>query len=343
MELPVRISRERPREPVISVDGAWDAPGLNLSHWPGHRTPPELRHDLSTGVGLAYARLPDARRRELARGCVAIVNNHYDTDGTCALFAVRHPRRALELERELCDAARAGDLFAMPSERAFCVDRIVTHLVDGARSPIAGRLAGLEGAARHEAATQVLLEELPAILRGDLEPYRELFEEELETTRRDLAELGRAQRDDVVHLDWTVWVPRTESFGERRDPGRHALFGSTQSDRVLIALQGGGGTRYRLLFNTTSWFDLVTRAPLPRPDLAGLTQRLNELEGTAEADEAAWRAEDPATPSPELWFGTTAHEMFEERSGACLRPSRLAVPLVRRVIADALRSVLVLP
>ena len=45
MKLPVRIlldpevSPEDPGEPLLSVDGAWGAPGLNLSHWPGNKTP----------------------------------------------------------------------------------------------------------------------------------------------------------------------------------------------------------------------------------------------------------------------------------------------------------------
>ena len=87
MELPLRIVDGSSPERVISVDGAWGAPGLNLSHWPGNTTPRELKHDLSTGIALNFARLADGRRRELAQGCTAIANNHFDTDGVCAAFA----------------------------------------------------------------------------------------------------------------------------------------------------------------------------------------------------------------------------------------------------------------
>ena len=49
---------------VVSVDGLTGLPGLHLSHWPGNATPSELRHDLSTGCALAFARLaPEERRR----------------------------------------------------------------------------------------------------------------------------------------------------------------------------------------------------------------------------------------------------------------------------------------
>ena len=46
----------------------------------------------------------------LAADATAIVNNHYDTDGTCALFAVRHPRAALEREEALLAAVRRAPI-----------------------------------------------------------------------------------------------------------------------------------------------------------------------------------------------------------------------------------------
>ena len=72
----------------MSVDGAWGAPGLNLSHWPGNTTPADLEHDLSTGIALRFGRLDESDRAERAAGCVALCNNHFDTDGMCALFAL---------------------------------------------------------------------------------------------------------------------------------------------------------------------------------------------------------------------------------------------------------------
>ena len=339
MELPVRIRRAPGPEPVISVDGAWDAPGLNLSHWPGNRTPRELRHDLSTGVALRFARLARERRSELARGCTAIVNNHYDTDGSCSLFAVRHPARALELEAALLDAAAAGDFYRLPSERAFCVDAIVHALSDPERSPLA--LAGLDELARHQAATDRLMDDLPAVLEADLAPWGPLWEEPLEGLRADLAALEGCERDVVTHLDWTVYAARGPA-AESLDPCRHALLGKTGSDRVLFLAEAPAGTRCRLVIGTLSWFDLVSRSREPRPRLGELAERLNELEGADPAAESAWRAQDVESPSPELWFGLADHDMFADRCPA-LRPSRLEPAQLRREIADCLRATVPLP
>jgi hypothetical protein len=344
MNLPLRIQDEPGTERVISVDGAFGAPGLNLSHWPGNATPRELKHDLSTGIALEFARLPSGRRAELTAGCVAIANNHFDTDGASAIFAVLHPGPALERTRLLLDVAAAGDFFQMPSEHALKVDLIVEGLVDAERSPWKSTFAGLSDSQRGEHVLRELMPRLSGILDGDVDPYADLWAGELEIARADLADLALAARDEVTHLDLAVWTaPERRSSSRSRqtahhfDPGRHALFGSTRADRVLVIGPQGAGATYRFVLSTLSWFDLVSRKMQPRPDLARLAARLNELEGSTPGEACAWRAQDTHSPSPELWFGRADHQRFAEHAPA-LEPSRLPAATVRRAIADALRA-----
>ena len=345
--LPVRIVEGPLNEEVIAVDGVFEASGLQLSHWPGNQTPAELKHDLSTGSALAFARLSTERQRELCGDATAIVNNHFDTDGTCALFAVRYPDAALPRAQVLLDAAAAGDFFQLPSEQAFIVDAIVHGAVDAERSPIAERLGGLSERERRQAATDWLLDHLAEILDGQHADLCTLWEDELEQLRADLADVGQCARDDIAHLDWTVWTaPRSlrSSRGgaaDRFDPGRHSLFGSTSADRILVIGPEGSGTSYRLLFSTLSWFDLVTRTMQPRPDLEQLARRLNELEGTGPDGISAWRWQDAAGPTPEVWFGLADHPLFSEHA-PCLRPSRIDPRRLRREVADSLRAGLTL-
>ena len=94
-------------------------------------------------------------------------------------------------------------------------------------------------------------------------------------------------------------------------PGRHALFGRTDRDRVLLSAPAGAGWRHRLVVGTRSWFDLdPADAPTPRFDLAATAARLAERE--PERDGAAWRFDAGPQPSPELWFGGPTHALFEE-------------------------------
>ncbi len=342
MDLPTRIVDEAPDEPVLSVDGAFAARGLNLSHWPGHATPRELRHDLSTGCALRFAALPGRERERLARGASAIVNNHYDTDGVLAVFATRHPELALPRSRPMLAAAAAGDFYQLPDLDALALDALVTALPDPERSPLARELAGLADRERHERCLHFLLERLPALLDGDLAPFRALWEPALEDARSDLADLARATRAERSELDLTLWqAPRgaasTRSRSQGRfDPGRHALHGSTRADRVLVTGPGPAGTTYRLVLSTLSWFDLVSEKRRPRPDLEALAARLNELEGTSATEALAWRTQPSASPAPELWFGGEALEHFAEHNAA-LAPSRLAENAVRVELERALR------
>ncbi|MCY2961348.1 MAG: hypothetical protein NTY35_14390 [Planctomycetota bacterium] len=349
MHLPIRIVDSVAPERLISVDGAWGQPGLNLSHWPGNATPAELRHDLSTGVALHFARLPLARRNQLAAGCVAIANNHVDTDGICALYAVAHPEAALARADRLLEAAAAGDFFRVPSERAFQFDATVAGLYDEARSPWRDRFAGLGDRERRELVTVELVARLADLLDGDLVEYGDLWAPALEALRGDRADLARAQRDELVHLDIAVYTA-PEGLGASRaharvphfDPGRHALFGATQADRVLAIGPRGAGATYRFLINTTSWFDLESAPRLERPDLARLADRLNALEGADRLGEVAWRAQATASPSPELWFGRPAAALFAEHA-PWLETSRLAPKLVKNEIFDALRAAWTFP
>jgi len=342
LNLPVRIVGTPPGEPVISVDGAFDAPGLNLSHWPGNRTPAALRHDLSTGSALAFASLGEDERLRLAPGATAIVNNHYDTDGICALFAVSRPRSALERQAALIAAARCGDFYQVPDEAAFRVDALLTRLADPAVSPLRTELQGLADLERWNLATGHALLDLASILDGDVDPYRDLWEEPLEDLRHDLADLRAAERQEDPALSLTTWTARGGSGSSRGgttsfDPGRHALFGSTGFDRVLSLGPGAHGTTARLIFSTRSWFDLVSERLPQRPDLSALVQTLNECEGTDLGGAVAWRTQDPLGASPELWFGTEFDERFSEHSPA-LEPSALAIPVLLAVLRPALAS-----
>lgn len=346
MNLPIEILEAPSARPVLLVDGAWDQPGLNLSHWPGHKTPARLRHDLSTGSALAFARLPAIERETLARGCEAIANNHYDTDGACAVFAVRHPDLALAREKRLLAAAAAGDFFRLPDERSFQIDRWIEGVADAERSPWRDRLRGLGDRARYETALREVVARFAEVLDAPDVPNPELWREALDDLRHDRADVGAAARDEVVHLDLCVVTAASgtrSSRGARAfDPGRHALFGSTDADRILAIGPGSSrnvaGATYRFLLSTLSWFDLVSRQRMPRPDLARLAARLNELEGTGDDDAAAWRAQPAESPSPELWFGRAEHALFAEHAADALEESKLAPAVVRRTILDSLRE-----
>src|SRR5690606_1683328 len=139
-------------------------------------------------------------------GCRAIVTNHYDTDGLCSAFALLHPEAARARAEGLLAAAEAGDFFRHPSDQAFQIDALASASADPERSPLAARMEGLSDLERHELCYRAGFERLPAWLDGDLEAERELWEPALVALHADLADLARGARDDLVHLDLTVFT-----------------------------------------------------------------------------------------------------------------------------------------
>jgi hypothetical protein len=336
---------------VISVDGAFGAPGLNLSHWPGNTTPPEFKHDLSTGSALKFAKLPLEERERLVEGCVEICNNHVDTDGVCAMFAVARPELALEHEERLLAAAEAGDFFRPKDENALILDTIVTACLDSERSPWLDRTRDLSENERHEFDVRELVERLPALLAGEIDEYADLWKPVIEDWHADCADLAEASLDDLAHLDFAVWTAsegesssRTNASSEHFDPSRQALFSKHFADRVLVVSPTSSGTAYRFLLSTLSWFDQEGRPCLARPELARLASTLNELEGTdPEQDESAWHAHKQAGASPELWFGVEGLPSYPTHATPYLRRSRLEPHVVRLRVLDALRETWVFP
>lgn len=349
VSLPVRILTEAPSEPVLSVDGAFGAPGLNLSHWPGNETPVALKRDLSTGIALAFAELPDEERDSLTEGCTALVNNHFDTDGVLSMFAILHPKTALASAPRLLDAAAAGDLFRCPSEDAFVLDSILTAFGDPDRSPHGSELQGLADRERRQRATEHALAALPGILGGDLTPYESLVRGPLEALRADQVDLQQAALDDLVHLDYVVRTAPMGAESSREsaphcfDPGRHALWGAHLADRQLVLGPGESGTTCRFLIGTRSFFDLVTESSQPRPDLEALAREFNEAEGTSNADEVAWRFQRIEGASPELWFGLEGLPDYAEHAGPWLAPSSIDPTRIKSLVVDAMRATWVWP
>ena len=309
--------------PHLSVDGMTPA-GPNLSHWPGNRTPRAWKADLSTGIALRFARAPAEEQRAFLGDALHVVNDHYDTDGFGALLAVMRPDVASRFEDQLLSAALVGDFGVWHSWRGFAIDRIVKNLAT-ADSPVAGAFRGVRGDdALSFARYQWLLENAESVLRNT-GGYRGLYEEEMARVQAEIDRgLGGELRRDV---DRDLGLSVVTSDGPRHRMTLNTLAGAW---RVLHVLQGHDGVRYRYHDRTESWFELVTIQPPPRRDLRPLRDALRAIE--PEHDGAAWHADPPETPIPELYFGPWSEQEYGEITRE-LRPSKLRPEQVRDAVS----------
>ena len=294
----------------VSVDGA--APGrLNLSHWPGNRTPARFRHDLSTGMCLELAQAKD--RLEVLEGITTVTNNHWDTDGACSVFAMLQPGIALSHGQLLLAAAGAGDFGLMTTPEGLKVDLTLTALTKRHESPVASDKFenDLE---RRQAQYDYMLEMMPTLLANP-DVHADWFAREFWTIQQDLRAL-REEEAEIERFDaLDLAVVATD-----RPLHEVAVNTSAGTDRILTVQVGDNGlNRYELRLTTLSWFDLKSGPPRSRPDWQPLVDTLNE----EAKGEGVWQAGDLSDPTPMLRFVNEGQ----------LAPNATPIDTVKRAVA----------
>ncbi len=317
--------------PALTLDGAFPSPptgaGLHLAHWPGNHTPTALRRDLSTEIVFAFLDLPAEERTRLLNGSEFIALNHYDTDGICALFALTRQEEAQRYRNLLVDVAASGDFHAVRSDHALCIDAALRNL------------EGEDKLALTHEALDVLGE-----LLADPKAAAERASADLAAYAAGRAALEDALFDDLIYMDMGVWTAPLRAAGAPLfDPGRHAFFADARADRALLLGRTAGGTTARFVLGTYSFFDVVSRRPSPRPDLAALCKELNEAEGCSTDGTLCWRHQDQRGASPELWFGTDGLPLYAEHAAEHLGESQLSPEQVKAMCIDAVRATWPLP
>jgi hypothetical protein len=294
----------------LSVDGG--APGaLNLSHWPGNRTPDRFRHDLSTGSCLLLAKAQD--REEILRDITTVTNNHWDTDGVCSVFASLYPAPALAHGQLLLEAALAGDFAVYTTPEGVKLDLTLTALTKHANSPVASAKY-TNDVQRRQAQYDYAMELLPALLvNPDL--HLEWISAELGRIQSDLRRL-REEDASVERFDALDFVVISH------DAPLHPMAENTEAgcDRILSVERRDHGFCYRLRLSTLSWFDLQGLRR-ERPDWLPLLQ---ELRAAAPGDGGDWTADKLTDPTPTLAFKDSAGE---------LAPNRTPPGVVRDIVA----------
>jgi hypothetical protein len=301
----------------------------SLSHWPGHATPAALRHDLSTGIALAFARLSPAEQRAFVGEFEVVANNHYDTDGALSVFAMLRPEDALPRAPAMLAAAATGDFSTWQGDAALAVDLTVMRLSHAPASPLAATLAAdASDAERWAAGYAWLVQHLPAVL-DDPFAWRSLWDDEYATASADV-ERCQAGTGVSVRSFPELELALVSSDRPITSLGLHLAAGDAL--RVLLVRPSRSGFRYRFRYRVESWFELATRRPLPRVPLEPVVAALDRAEG-----DARWWCGAPGAPIVELGFGDkerAAASVFDDPDLEADPESRLPPSTV----LDALRK-----
>jgi len=254
----------------IIVDGSKCGAGLQLSHWPGNTTPREFKADLSLEIVLRFIASSEFPTR--SHDFDLVTNDHYDTDGLLAIWALLNPSESLDHATALRAAAEAGDFNEFTAPEAIQFDSIVGAFASLEKSPVAAQIAGLREAQRWQIATEALLAEMPGLLY-EPQRYRHLWDEEyrkfLETITRNRS--GCAE----------VYESPAQCFSVISSPFPLNHFSrniTAKGHRILETVRTGEGSTYELYYREFLWYDIVTRSCTPKHLLLHAAETLNDLE-----------------------------------------------------------------
>lgn len=254
----------------IIVDGNKCGVGLQLSHWPGNTTPAQFKADLSLDIVLRFLASPD--RAIHFFDAELVTNDHYDTDGLLAIWALLNSTGSPEHTPALQAAAAAGDFYEFTSPEAVQFDLIVRAFESLEKSPLVRQITGLPDAERWQIATEALLSEMPGLLY-EPERYRHLWEEEY---RKLLEKISRLQSGSVEVHEWPAEHLSVISTGVPLDHFTRNI--AARGHRILETLREPDGSTYELYYREFLWYDIVSRPRTPKHRLIHAAERLNELE-----------------------------------------------------------------
>lgn len=254
----------------IVVDGNKCGLGIQLSHWPGNTTPAPFKADLSVDIVLCLLASPDSLNH--LSNLFWVTNDHYDTDGLLAIWALLNPTEAPDHIPALQAAAEAGDFYEFTSPRAVQFDLLVRAFESLERSPLAAQIAYLPSAQRWQIATEALFSEMPGLLY-ETQRYRHLWEEDY---RKLLEKISRLQSGSVEVREWPA---EHLSVISSSFPLNHFTRNiAARGHRILETVRERDGATYELHYREFLWYDIVSRSRTPKHRLIHAAEELNKME-----------------------------------------------------------------
>lgn len=267
------------KKPKLSVDGIVPT-SIHFSHFKGNRTPPKYKADTGTEICLKVAE-DSSFDRERVPICT---NDHYDTDGVMAVWAMCFPEDAL-LEREMAvRAAEAGDFHHYTTDEAFCVDAAIMGYRYAPESPYRSTVATLDEAGADGYVYQKLSHMFPDLWQ-DLDRHKALWQKPLAEVHQNFDAFKAKQFTVKEH--WDDWLSVVEGpFG----PHPMAVDRFCQGRVFLMAspAPGGKGNSYAVDYAYYSWAETPGREAVEWADFGPLAAALNGKDQGEGTWQTAW-------------------------------------------------------
>lgn len=269
---------------ILSVDGICPK-GLNLSHWPGNRTPQAFKADTSTEICLNFIESPDYLKAN--EEYFVISNNHYDTDGFLSVAAILYPELSLDNKEHLIQTAVTGDFRRYTTDSALKLDLTVSNLSSNPNSALFEKVKSLSDKDKRQLQYDYLLKHYNILLK-DIKQFENLWIDEYNIIQSELKEEAYLELSYDSQLDLSI-------IYLKKNIHEITLKTFCKGTRILSILEKDNSYLYDFQYCVESWFELVSETILERRDLTKLISALNNEENNVQ-----WKMDDLSSPVPHL-------------------------------------------
>jgi hypothetical protein len=256
------------RKNVLSVDGIFPS-ALNLGHWPGNNSPPELKADTSTEM--AFKLIESEDREKYLRDIEIISNNHFDSDGVIAAYVLLFPDDAVNMKNALIDIAVTGDFMEFTTEDALKADKVLNDLQYRERSLIHD-VFDLPDAEIMNSLYLRAFELLPELV-NNIDNYEDYFREDFNLYSRSVSAFDS---QTALWSDYNDCHLTVIESGFRLHPV--SVFSHAGNDIVLTVEVSKEGRKYELKYKPYTWHDTLRQKQVERKTFETLSKELNLME-----------------------------------------------------------------
>lgn len=270
------------RDNVLSVDGIFES-GLNLGHWPGSTSPPELKADTTTEMSFKLVESPD--KEKYLEGIDIVSNNHFDSDGVIAAFVLLYPEKAIGIKNALINIALTGDFFEFTTEDALKADKVLNDVQYPGKSLFKDLFDNQDSHLMNSLYLKCF-EILPDLV-NNVDDYEEHFREDFNLYSRSVAAFDSQTALWSDYNDCRLTVIES-SF--RLHPV--SVYSHAGNDIVLTVEVSKDGRKYELSFKPYTWHETLRKKQVERKTFETLSNKLNLMEHVSEG---SWKiiGDDP--------------------------------------------------
>ncbi|MBN1301585.1 MAG: hypothetical protein JW995_10260 [Melioribacteraceae bacterium] len=264
-----KLLTDEQRKKAVSVDGAFDA-ALQISHWPGNSSPPELKAD--TATEMAFNLIESERRDEYLKGIEIVSNNHFDTDGLLACYVLLYPDETKHHKGLFIDIATTGDFGEFTSEEALKIEYLISTADDPHKTILEGFFCNPDFKTLTNDIYLRMFKLLPELI-NDHDKYEKYWKDYYLWYKNSEASFVTQTTVFSNYGDCQLSIIESDFKLHPVSKFSHAKF-----DIVLSVTKNSGGHLYELEYKNYTWFDTKREKKVNRGTFEPLVDKLNHIE-----------------------------------------------------------------